>query len=86
MVAGGTIQTAMTVGQCKQLRKSSIDLVDMPSTVVDRMEPVNQKNVLDSTAADALLLVKQKEEFNRIGPILLESKRQNEAGQEIDSD
>ena len=43
MVAGGTIQTAMTVGQCKQLRKSSIDLVDMPSRVVDRMETVNQK-------------------------------------------
>ena len=66
MVAGGTIQTAMTVGQCKQLRKSSIDLVDMPSRVVDRMEPVIQRNVLDSTAADALLLVKWKEEFIRI--------------------
>ena len=86
MVAGGTIQTAMTVGQCKQLSKSSIDLVDMPSRVVDRMEPVIQRNALDSTAADALLLVKRMEEFNRIEPILLESRRQNEAGQEIDSD
>ena len=83
----------MTVGQCKQPRMSSIDLVDKPSKVVDRrtevqapmMEPVTKENVLDSTAADALLPVKQKEEFNRIGPILLESKRQNEAGQEIDS-
>ena len=93
-VAGGTIQTATTVGQCKKPRKSSIDLVDKPSKVVDRwtevqapmMEPVTKENVLDSTAADALLPVKQKEEFNRIEPILLKSRRQIEAGQEIDSD
>ena len=92
-VAGGTIQMAMTVGQCKKPRKSSIDLVNKPSKVVDRwtevqapmMEPVTKENVLDSTAADALP-VKRKEEFNRIEPILLKSRRQIEAGQEIDSD
>ena len=38
------------------------------------MEPVTKENVLDSTAADALLPVKQKEEFVRIESILLEVK------------